>query len=102
MPRKNTLKMYVDDAYYHVYNRGTDKRNIYEDEEDHRVFLGYLKEYLSPAEGSEPKKVLVNINNKIFQGTPRKRKNYYENIELVAYCLMPNHFHLLIKQTDKE
>ena len=26
-------------------------------------------------------------------------KNYHDQIELLAYCLMPNHFHFLIRQT---
>jgi len=36
-----------------------------------------------------------------FKGAPRLPKNYLNKIELLAYCLMPNHFHLLIKQRDE-
>ena len=46
MPSKNSTKQYVTGGYYHIYNRGVDKRIIFEDEQDYGVFLCYLKEYL--------------------------------------------------------
>ncbi len=87
MPRKNSLKIYVEGGYYHLYNRGVEKREIFLDDKDYKVFLYFLKKYLSPSE--EPV---------IFQ----KKKNLINQIELLSYCLMPNHFHLLVKQNVKE
>lgn len=87
MPAKNVLKVYDENAFYHVYNRGVEKRDIFLDGQDYAVFLSYLKAYLIPAE----KQSLV-----VFPS--RKMNNYADEIKLVCYCLMPNHFHLLIKQ----
>lgn len=82
MPAKNTVKQFIENGYYHVYNRGVEKRNIFLDKQDYAVFLNYLKKYLDPILGSDPL---------------WKRKSLYQEVELLAFCLMPNHFHLLIK-----
>lgn len=56
-------------------------------EQDYRVFLSYLREYLTPPDDE----------SKIFPS--RELKNYAGGIHLLCYCLMANHFHLLIKQS---
>lgn len=100
MPRKNSLKIYIKGGFYHIYNRGVEKRIIFENEQDYRVFLNYLKYSLSepPKKGDTLK--TFTLQGLPFKGQPRLPKNYQNKIELLAYCLMPNHFHLLIKQLD--
>lgn len=44
MPAKNSRKQYIENSYYHVYNRGVEKRIIFIDEQDVKVFLKYFKE----------------------------------------------------------
>ncbi len=83
MPAKNTVKQFIENGYYHVYNRGVEKRDIFMDKQDYAVFLNYLKKYLDPTLGSDP----------LWQ-----RKSLFQEVELIAFCLMPNHFHLLVKQ----
>lgn len=87
MPAKNTVKQYLEGGFYHIYNRGVDKREIFSDNLDYKMFLSYLKNYLTPW---NPKQV-----------RPVRKTNMGEIIKLMAYCLMPNHFHLLIKQHYK-
>lgn len=98
MPSKNIVKVYVKDGFYHIYNRGVEKRTIFEDEQDYKVFLKYLKECLTAPQ--DPQRFKKNFTSKggTFKGIPRQPKNYQKEIDLVAFCLMPNHFHLLIKQ----
>ena len=48
MPSKNAIKEYEAGAYYHVYNRGVEKRKIFLDQQDYATFLGCLKLYLTP------------------------------------------------------
>ena len=103
MPSRNVVKEYVADGYYHIYNRGVEKRLLFQDQQDYSVFLGYLKEYLLPKDDDFLLKQLASPN------TPRDEKqkilkilrlnNFSGTISLLAYCLMPNHFHFLIKQT---
>ncbi|MDZ7587142.1 MAG: transposase [Patescibacteria group bacterium] len=88
MPSKNIIKEYVSEAYYHVYNRGVAKQDIFLDEQDYKTFLSYLKTYL--CQQDEVKKIAPT----------RQLRNFYEELILLAYCLMPNHFHLMVWQKD--
>ena len=94
MPARNTIKIYAADCYYHVYNRGVEKREIFLDEQDYSMFLHLLKLYLSPKELEEPltRRDLVRA---------RLAQSVGDEVKLVAFCLMPNHFHLLLKQSTK-
>lgn len=106
MPRKNSEKIYVENGYYHLYNRGVEKRKIFLNEIDIKTFLSFLKTYLSPKDIIKLREQLRDPN----LGYRERRKverelslnNFYEKIELLVFCLMPNHFHLLIKQKDPE
>lgn len=88
MPAKNAVKEYSPETYYHIYNRGVAKQDIFLDEQDYKVFLSYLKIYLSPPEKS----------NETFPS--RQLKNHFALVKLLAYCLMPNHFHLFLWQKE--
>lgn len=95
MPSKNRIKQYVEDGYYHIYNRGVEKRVTFLDEKDYVVFLYFLKLYLSPINES-PQKTVSDLQ------ISRIKKTFFGEIELHAFCLMPNHFHLLIHQTNRD
>lgn len=86
MPSRNSIKHYDTDTYYHIYNRGVNKRRIFIDDEDYVVFMGLLKRYL----GNVTEKDSYN------RGYP----NFFSDLDLIAFCLMPNHFHLLVYQKD--
>lgn len=92
MPAKNIVKEYLENGYYHIYNRGVEKRNIFLDEQDCKVFLHYLKMYLSPVEELNE---LAQPGVRIHRFIPL---NLSKEIDLLAFTLMPNHFHLEIKQ----
>lgn len=103
MPSKNRIKVYIDNGFYHIYNRGVEKRDIFLDEVDYSVFLRYLKEALA-----QPPQIQKKVLKTIFDGEGRSfyafekpPKNFCNHIVLNCYCLMPNHFHLLIKQHEK-
>lgn len=102
MPAKNSIKQYLENGYYHLYNRGVEKRTIFLDEQDYSVFLSYLKEYLSPKNVSGLSQKLANPNissrerDKILKTI--RLNNFADEITLLSYCLMPNHFHFFIKQ----
>jgi putative transposase len=101
MPSRYSIRLFAENTIYHVYNRGVEKRKIFLDEQDYKVFLNYLKEYLSPK--LKPEEIIrkeFNLKDRIFKGVSRQPNNYCEQVELLAYCLMPNHFHFLIKQTE--
>ena len=96
MPHKHKIKQYRVNGYYHAYNRGVEKRVVFNDDQDYRVFLHLLKFYLSPppADNKHPfsdRKIVSLIR-------PRPLANLHKEVDLLAYCLMPNHFHLLLQQ----
>ena len=86
MPSKNVVKEYSPQSYYHLYNRGVAKQNIFRDEKDYKTFLSYLKFYLTP----------IVVDKSI---SPSKQlNNFFADVVLLSYCLMPNHFHFLLYQ----
>ncbi len=102
MPSRNSIKLYSEDSYYHIYNRGVEKRTIFMDEQDYGVFLSYLKEYLLPKDENGLHERFSNPNTSYREKDKILRllrmNNFTDEITLIAFCLMPNHFHFLIKQ----
>ncbi len=100
MPSKNSTKVYSPESMYHIYNRGVDKRIIFEDEKDYAVFLSFLKyALLSEDEISRSKSVDTTQISDSSRFNLR-RAGLFGKVELVSFCLMPNHFHLLLYQYD--
>src|SRR5215213_3992752 len=58
---------FASDVYYHFYNRGNNRQAIFFESDNYLYFLSGIKKYLVP---------VVNI---------------------VAYCLMPTHYHILVR-----
>lgn len=89
MVRKHFFEV---DEWYHCFSRGVDKRTVFESKDDANRFLMIL--YL--ANGTEPIQ-LFNTNK------PTLDKSFREDrgkpiVSIGAYCLMKNHYHLLIKE----
>ena len=84
---------FIGGEYYHIYNRGTNKMKIFNSLADYNRFtkLLYLVNSQETIQFSD-----TNENSiwKIKRGEPL--------VEIGAYVLMPNHFHLLIKAKDEE
>jgi putative transposase len=88
MPSRNLEKIYLEESFYHIYNRGVDKKHIFIDKEDYAVFLNLLKRYLDP----QPTK----------DRSGRKYEQLHDKLELLAFCIMPTHFHLFIFQHEPD
>ena len=58
--------LFTEGSFYHIYNRGNDKQNIFFQERNYAFFLQKVEKYIS------------------------------SNADLIAWCLMPNHFHFLV------
>ena len=61
------LVEFLPGGYFHLYNRGVNRGKIYFDDRNYRYFLSKVEQYLVPV------------------------------LDVIAYCLMPNHYHLLIR-----
>lgn len=97
MPAKNLKRINEEATYSHIYNGGVEGRAIFESDADYQVFVGFLKEYLTPQDPKTIKKDF-KIDGKTFQGTPHLPKNYLNDIELVAYSLTADRFNLILHQ----
>lgn len=79
----------VEGEFYHVYNRGTDKRTLFRDDTDRHRFLKLL--YISNSIAS------VNVRNILRKNSePYTFERGVSLVNIGAYCLMPNHFHILL------
>jgi REP element-mobilizing transposase RayT len=77
---------FANNEYYHIYNRGVDKRDIFMDKGDLKRFILFITEAL--VEKAKEAKPLARIPNLFFG-------NF---VELICYCLNPNHYHFILKQ----
>ncbi len=84
----------VPNEYYHIYNRGTDKRSIFKDAADHRRFVELL--YLTNTNLSINMRNVRRMESSIFDFDREGQLVY-----IGAYCLMPNHFHILLTPLEK-
>src|SRR3990172_2826432 len=88
MPGRNIYKNYVPDSFYHIYNRGVNRQVIFRDNADYSVFLSLFKRYLGKYSSKDSTGALY--------------PSFINDLELLAFCLMPSHFHLLIYQHTKD
>lgn len=91
MPYRTTP--FVNDHIYHIYNRGSEKRVVFEDKYHYRRFLKTMAYY--QLKGPKPK------FSHFFKYQAFKTARAQRLVDILAYCLMPNHFHLLIKQKEE-
>jgi putative transposase len=112
---------FVNGEYYHIYNRGVDKREVFLDEGDYGRFLRSLQEFNNTSTHDQR----VYIKNKMGQigatelsseaselSSVRDSRNVFDIndlqtfldslpnlVSILAYCFNPNHFHLLLQQS---
>jgi putative transposase len=96
----------VTGYYYHIYNRGIDKRLIFLDKQDYYRFIHCLYEF-------NDQNSVLNFNRKfqkinrglasiVDKGENKIRKIRDKIVEIICFCLMPNHFHLILKQLKEQ
>lgn len=83
----NRNHVFAIDEYYHCYNRGTDKRTVFEDTQDYEYFQKSLNAY----------------NTTLVLGKLRLYDNEIQAesklVEILSYCLLPNHYHIILRES---
>lgn len=90
----------VQDFYYHIYNRGVNKRPLFKTKRDCNRFMLLIRFYKTidyPIKFSKFIKLAVDQRKEIWNRLATGKTH----IDILAYCLMPNHFHFLLKQNTK-
>jgi len=82
---------FIQDEFYHIFNRGVEKRTIFQNTSDYKRFMALL--YLANSNQTVEfrNNSYGNSFNEIF-----KQDRGEQLVAIGAYCLMPNHFHLLL------
>lgn len=84
----------VEGEYYHIYNRGNSKQKIFHDNEDYFRFMSLMY-----ACNSKNNFRIFGLNK---EESPYDFERGRQIVSIGSYCLMPNHFHILITQTEEK
>src|SRR3990167_10638747 len=81
--------------FFHVLNRGVDKRQIFMDEQDYFRFIHDLYEF------NDQERIETTFRNfrdygSISKIAKAKKKDKKPLVDILAFCLMPNHYHLML------
>ena len=88
----------VSDNIYHVFNRGVEKRDVFIEDRDYLRFISDLGLF-------NDTKPAYNVGLKLKQSNIDSRNQYVSEkklVDILAFCLMPNHFHLLLRQKEDD
>ena len=97
---------FINDGIYHSYNRGVEKRDIFLDKQDYFRFIHDLFEFNDQA----PAGKFSQFSQAQKQQSEEKQQSEVRLpiikprkflVEILAFCLMPNHYHLLLKQKSE-
>lgn len=86
MPSRNVVKQYSPESYYHIYARGASKQSLFPESVDKLHFISLFARYLSDTPQTSSEGVAY--------------PHYKSWVELLCFCIMGNHFHLLIYQNE--
>lgn len=98
MPYRKTV--FASGEYYHIYNRGVAYQPIFKNKRDYERFiltLSYYRFHNVPLRLSKLLQLSKELRNDMLSSLYKDNK---KTVEIITYCLMPNHFHLLVKQID--
>lgn len=101
MPSRYYSRNFKPGKYYHLFNRGAYKKALFKNKEDFDTFIEIMIYYLKFPTG-EPKSILKRKEER--KRKTSKVRNLVEitsSFSVACYCLMPNHYHFMIKQESK-
>ena len=82
---------FVAGGFYHIYNRGVDKRSVFLDNTDFERFLQSMREFNS-------QKPIGSLFENSFRDKAKLGNRVAKLVDIVSYCLNLNHYHLILTQ----
>jgi len=90
---------FVNGEYYHIYNRGVDGRQIFIKKKDYLKFLRSLRDFNNQSYYEERAQIIRRYGFKELSSFLQRIEKV---VEIVAFCLLPNHFHLILRQLTEK
>lgn len=87
---------FANNEYYHIFNRGVDKRDIFSQREDYYKFLRNLKEFNNSLAYIQRQR--TRFSSKKLEQLSSFLQEQQKVVDIISYSLNPNHFHLIVKQ----
>jgi REP element-mobilizing transposase RayT len=88
---------FAEGEFYHIFNQGVDKRNIFSDEYDSERFLESMEVFNNEEPAGSIYEQSFNKDIPQLGGSTSKSKL----VNIIAYCLNPNHFHMILEQISE-
>jgi len=97
MPTNRKL-VFANDEVYHIFNRGVEKRPTFTDKRELDRGIKALDFYRFANLPLKLSKFLVLSESDKTKFIQKVHGEYQKLVLIICYCLMPNHFHFLVKQ----
>lgn len=91
----------ANEQIYHIYNRGVERRTIFTSKRDFQRAINTLRYYRFSNLPLKFSKYLIQKDEIQKEMSENFNKEENQLVELISYCLIPNHFHFLVKQVKK-
>ncbi len=91
---------FANGEIYHIYNRGIDRRPIFTNKQEYRRLIQSLAFYI-PTDTSIRLSHYLVMSQGDQQKVDLRRQMASRRVSTLSYCLMPNHFHLLLRQESE-
>lgn len=87
---------FINNELYHIFNRGVDKKEIFIEKEDYFRFIEEIKEF-------NIDRPIGSLYELSFERKKLDKKSAFGSdatklVDIIAYNINPNHFHLILKQ----
>ena len=86
--------IFVTGEYYHIYNRGVDRRQLFSDKSDLDRFLESMDEFNST------KPIGSIYENSFLNSDIQEKRKSKKLVQFICYCVNPNHYHFVLKQVS--
>ncbi len=92
--------IYTKGEYYHIFNKGINKADIFSDKYDVYRFIQSLKEFNRVETGNDIFYINKSKMQRVGYQVPHRRPKTKNLVNIVAYCLNPNHFHFVLEEVE--
>lgn len=96
MPRRE--EPFVNHNIYHTFNKTIEEKRVFNNNKNCGLFLDTLKYYRSTKASVSYSKLDLLEKEQLKRLLKLVSYRKYFKIDVLAFCLMPNHFHLLLRQ----